>query len=39
MIDSVIEPKDTRAYIGVALEALATKRELRPQKKHGLIPM
>jgi len=39
MVDSVIEPKDTRAYIGMALEALQTKRELRPQKKHGLIPM
>ena len=39
MIDSVIEPKVTRQYISVALETLKHKRELRPQKKHGLIPM
>jgi methylmalonyl-CoA carboxyltransferase large subunit len=39
LIDDIIEPKDTRRYISLALEALRTKRELRPQKKHGLIPL
>jgi len=39
MIDSVIEPKYTRQYISIALESLKNKRELRPAKKHGLIPL
>jgi methylmalonyl-CoA carboxyltransferase large subunit len=39
MIDSVIEPAETRRYIATALEAMRTKRELRPEKKHGLMPM
>lgn len=39
LIDDIIEPKDTRRYLSLALESLGTKRELRPQKKHGLIPM
>ncbi len=39
LIDDVIEPQDTRRYLGLALESLRTKRELRPQKKHGLIPL
>lgn len=39
LIDDVIEPKDTRRYLSLALESLRTKRELRPQKKHGLIPL
>ncbi|HOM65961.1 MAG TPA: acyl-CoA carboxylase subunit beta [Ignavibacteriales bacterium] len=39
MVDAVIEPKYTRNYISIALEACTTKRELRPQKKHGLIPL
>jgi acetyl-CoA carboxylase carboxyltransferase component len=39
MVDAVIEPKKTRAYLSVALESLQRKRELRPQKKHGLIPL
>ncbi|TNF34403.1 MAG: acyl-CoA carboxylase subunit beta [Deltaproteobacteria bacterium] len=39
LVDDVIEPAETRAYIATALEFLASKRELRPQKKHGLIPM
>jgi methylmalonyl-CoA carboxyltransferase large subunit len=39
MVDAVIEPKKTRAYLSVALESLRNKRELRPQKKHGLIPL
>lgn len=39
LIDDVIEPGDTRRYISLALESLRTKRETRPQKKHGLIPL
>jgi methylmalonyl-CoA carboxyltransferase large subunit len=39
LIDEVIEPKDTRRYLSLALESLRTKRELRPPKKHGLIPL
>lgn len=39
MIDDIIEPKDTRRYLSLALESLRLKRELRPQKKHGLIPL
>ena len=39
MVDDVIEPAETRRYIATALEALRTKRDLRPQKKHGLIPL
>jgi methylmalonyl-CoA carboxyltransferase large subunit len=39
LIDDVIEPQHTRRWLSLALESLHTKRELRPQKKHGLIPM
>jgi methylmalonyl-CoA carboxyltransferase large subunit len=39
LVDDVIEPADTRKYLAAALEALHAKRELRPQKKHGLIPL
>ncbi len=39
MVDDIIEPAETRCYISMALEALVTKRELRPEKKHGLIPL
>lgn len=39
MCDSVIEPMQTRLYLSIALETSKNKRELRPQKKHGLIPM
>ncbi len=39
MVDDVIEPAETRSYIAMALEVLKSKRELRPQKKHGLIPL
>jgi methylmalonyl-CoA carboxyltransferase large subunit len=38
-VDDVIEPSETRRYLALALEALHTKRELRPAKKHGLIPL
>lgn len=39
LIDDIIEPADTRRYIAQSLEFLLTKRELRPSKKHGLIPL
>ena len=39
MVDDVIEPADTRAYIAMSLEFLKSKREVRPEKKHGLIPL
>jgi methylmalonyl-CoA carboxyltransferase large subunit len=39
LIDNVIEPSETRRYIAQSLEYLHTKRELRPGKKHGLMPM
>lgn len=39
MVDSVIEPAETRRYIATALESLRSKRELRPEKKHGLMPL
>jgi methylmalonyl-CoA carboxyltransferase large subunit len=39
MVDDVIEPADTRVFLAEALGFLRSKRELRPQKKHGLIPL
>ena len=39
LVDDIIEPAQTRGYIMDALEALITKRDWRPQKKHGLIPL
>ncbi|MDX2154100.1 MAG: carboxyl transferase domain-containing protein [Bryobacteraceae bacterium] len=39
LIDDVIEPSLTRKYIAQSLEYLQTKRELRPPKKHGLMPL
>ncbi|HEX7488148.1 MAG TPA: acyl-CoA carboxylase subunit beta, partial [Anaeromyxobacteraceae bacterium] len=39
LVDDIIEPADTRKRLAQALEYLHTKRELRPQKKHGLIPL
>ncbi len=38
-IDAVIQPRETRPKLIAALEALSTKREARPAKKHGNIPM
>jgi methylmalonyl-CoA carboxyltransferase large subunit len=39
LVDDVIEPSETRKALVQALESLHAKRELRPQKKHGLIPL
>lgn len=38
-VDQVIEPCETRARLINVLEMLATKRENRPAKKHGNIPL
>ena len=38
-VDIVIEPQETRPRIITALNMLATKREARPAKKHGNIPL
>ncbi len=38
-VDAVIVPSDTRPRLIDALEAMKTKRELRPAKKHGNIPV
>ena len=39
LVDDIIEPAETRKVLADALDALHTKRELRPGKKHGLIPL
>ncbi len=38
-IDDVIEPSKTREVLINYLEALKTKRETRPPRKHGNIPL
>ncbi len=39
MITDVIAPAETRAAVSLALRATLGKRESRPPKKHGTIPM
>ncbi len=38
-VDAVIQPSQTRVRLIDALEIMCSKRELRPPKKHGNIPM
>jgi len=38
-VDDVIEPARTRIHLAAALEMLTSKRETRPAKKHGNIPL
>ena len=38
-VDAVIQPCETRPRLIDALEAMLTKKELRPAKKHGNIPV
>ncbi len=38
-IDDVIEPRTTRRHLNRALDALRTKRDTNPPKKHGNIPL
>ncbi len=39
LVDDIIKPSETRMYLAQALETLHSKRDWRPQKKHGLIPL
>jgi methylmalonyl-CoA carboxyltransferase large subunit len=39
LVDAVIEPSTTRRHLAQVFEYLHTKRELRPPKKHGLMPL
>ena len=39
MVDDVIDPRETRIKLAQALEMLRTKKETRPPKKHGNIPL
>ena len=38
-VDDVIEPRRTRPVLIDALETARTKRERRPPRKHGTIPL
>ncbi|HYD70527.1 carboxyl transferase domain-containing protein, partial [Azospirillum sp.] len=38
-VHDVIEPRRTRAAVSLALRTLLSKRETRPPKKHGNIPL
>ncbi|MFO0954438.1 MAG: acyl-CoA carboxylase subunit beta [Isosphaeraceae bacterium] len=39
LADDIIEPAETRKHLAQALEYLQAKRDFRPPKKHGLIPL
>ncbi len=39
MVDDVIDPRETRKYVKRSLEMLRNKRDERPVKKHGNIPL
>jgi acetyl-CoA carboxylase carboxyltransferase component len=39
LLDSVIEPAETRKYLVETLEMTISKRQSRPPKKHGNIPL
>ncbi|MEE9490884.1 MAG: carboxyl transferase domain-containing protein, partial [Dehalococcoidia bacterium] len=39
LVDEVIMPSETRPKIITALDFLSSKRETRPPKKHGNIPV
>ena len=38
-ITDVIEPAETRSVLALSLRKMLNKRELRPPKKHGIIPL
>ena len=38
-VDAVIEPAQTRPNLIDALEIMSNKREMKPAKKHGNIPL
>lgn len=37
LVDTIINPEDTRKYVAAAFEMLCTKLECRPDKKHGTV--
>ena len=39
IVDAVIVPSETRPQLIDALEIMCAKREVRPPKKHGNIPL
>lgn len=39
MVDDIIDPRETRTKVFEAFEMLRTKTELRPQKRHGNMPL
>lgn len=39
LIDDIIEPANTRRHLAQTLEYFQNKRDQRPPKKHGLIPL
>jgi propionyl-CoA carboxylase beta chain len=39
MVDDVIDPRETRIKLVQALDMLKSKKEDRPKKKHGNIPL
>jgi methylmalonyl-CoA carboxyltransferase large subunit len=39
LVDDIIEPSETRRCVAQALEYAHAKRDYRPPKKHGLIPL
>lgn len=39
VVDAVIDPRKTRYHLIKALQALTRKKETRPSKKHGCIPL
>lgn len=39
MVDDVIDPRETRMALIRSLEMLKNKKEVRPEKKHGNIPL
>ncbi|HET7616182.1 MAG TPA: carboxyl transferase domain-containing protein, partial [Bacillales bacterium] len=39
MVDDVIDPRETRMKLLQGLEMLTDKKEQRPDKKHGNIPL
>ncbi|MDD2220494.1 MAG: carboxyl transferase domain-containing protein, partial [Clostridia bacterium] len=39
LVDVVVEPHETRYYLIKSLDSLLSKKESRPGKKHGNLPL
>jgi acetyl-CoA carboxylase carboxyltransferase component len=39
LVDDVIDPRDTRRLLGLALELTQRRRVERPHRKHGIMPV